>query len=294
MPEQYARRRFGGRKDGRRLRTISPVFQLSPFSVPDTSDAASSFEDSVDVAPIEAWLRTRRREGDENMSLLHLVIAAYVRTLALRPAMNRFVSGRFIYARDTIDVVLTSGGTGASDAGAMNVTVRFLPTDTVYDVYRKINARVDNLKADQTADRTERLAATLVKTPRFVLRFAMSVLRWLDYHGWLSEGMMERSAYHGSAAISDEGAFHLPPVRRSLNSLGNLPVSLSVGRIRTGLEIDKAGQLAERKFMDFAVTYDSRIADSAYIGSAFRYFRYYLANPDALETPPERMNEDAL
>ena len=191
-------------------------------------------------------------------------------------------------------MVLTSGGTGASDAGAMNVTVRFLPTDTIYDVYRKINARVDNLKADQSADRTERIASTLVKTPRFVLRFAVAVMRWMDYHGWLSEGMMERSAYHGSAIISDEGAFHLPPVRRSLNSLGSLPVSLSIGRIRTGLELDKTGQLAEQKFMDFAVTYDSRVADSAYVGSAFRYFRYYLTNPEALETPPERVTEDAL
>lgn len=294
MPEQYARRRFGGRKDGRRLRTISPVFQLSPFAVLDPSDGAGSFEDSVDVAAIEAWLRSRRREGDESMSLLHLVIAAYVRTLALRPAMNRFVSGRYIYARDTIDVVLPSGGTGASDAGVMTVTVRFQPSDTVYDVYRKINARVDNLKADQSADRTERLASTLVKTPRFVLRFAMRVLRWLDYHGWLSEGIMERSPYHGSAVISDEGAFHLPPVRKSLNRLGTLPVSLSIGRIRAGLELDKTGALAERKFLDYAITYDSRIADSAYIGSAFRYFRYFLANPDALESPPERMNEDAL
>ena len=294
MPERYARRRPTDRKDGRRLRTISPIFQLSPFTMLSPADAANSFTDTVEVGSIESWLRARRREGDESMSLLHVVIAAYVRTLALRPAMNRFVAGRFLYARDEIDIVLASGGSGTADAGNMTVTVRFQGSDTVADVYRKINARVDNLKADQSADRLERLASTLVKTPRFVLRLAIAVLRWLDYHGLLGSGLTENSPYHGSALISDEGGFHLPPVRRSINSMGSLPVNISVGRVRVVTELDKTGQPAEKKYVDYTVTYDSRIADSAYVGSAFRFFRYYLANPDALETPPERVNEDAL
>ncbi len=294
MPDQYTRRRMTDRKDGRRLRTISPLFQLSPFTVLTPADAAGSFYDTADVTEIESWLKGRRAAGDESMSLLHVVIAAYVRMLALRPAMNRFVSGRFLYARDDIDIVLSSGGSGAADAGGMNVTVRFRPSDTITDVYRKINTQVDNLKADQSADRMERVASTLVKTPRFILRFAIAVLRWLDYHGLLRRSLTEKSPYHGSALISDEGGFHLPPVRRSLNSTGALPVTLSVGRIRSVTELDRLGKPRERKYMDFAVTYDTRIAESSYVGSAFRYFRYYLANPDALEHPPERVNEDAL
>lgn len=294
MPERFVRRRMTDRRDGRRLRTISPIFQLSPFAVREPSDAACSFTDSVDAAPVEAWLRVRRNEGTENMSLLHVIIAAYVRTLAMRPALNRFVAGRFIYARDGIDVVLSSGGSGAADANGLSVNVRFQPSDTVYDVYRKINARVDNLKADQSADRLERIAGTLVKTPRFILRAALAVMRWLDYHGWLGRSLTEKSPYHGSVLISDEGSFHLPPVHRSLNSTGALPVALSVGRIRAVVEPDGAGQLQDRKYIDFAVTYDGRIADSAYIGNAFRYFRYFLKNPEALETAPERVIEDAL
>ncbi len=294
MPERYTRRRMTDRRDGRRLRTISPLFQLSPFTMLSPADAACGFSDAADVSAIETWLRGRRAAGDENISLLHLVVAAYVRTLALRPALNRFVAGRFIYARDAIDIVLPAGGVGAADTGAMSVTVRFQSTDTVYDVYRKINTRVDNLKADQSADRLERLASTLVKTPRFILRFAIAVLRWLDYHGWLRSGLTSKSPYHGSAMISDDGAFYLPPVFRAINSTGTLPVNISVGRIRTVTEADKAGQVHDRKLMDYAVAYDGRIVDNAYVGSAFRYFRYFLANPDTLENPPERVNEDAL
>lgn len=294
MAERYTRRRAGDRKDGRRLRTLSPVFQLTPFLMRQPSDAVNSFTDRADIGAVEAWVRLRRADGYEDLSLMHVFIAAYVRTLAHRPALNRFVAGRFLYARDRIDVVLSSGRNGTADAGALTAKVRFLPTDTVYDVYRKINAQLDSIKADEDAARVERLASTLVKTPRFVLRAATAVLRWLDYHGWLGERWTDRSPFHGSIVISDEGACSLPPMSRSLNSMGSLPMSLSIGRRRAAVEVTGAGEIQEKRYVDYTVTADARIADSAYLGSAFKYFRHYLANPEELETTPERVNEDAL
>ena len=294
MPERYVSRSMGDRRDGRRLRTVSPLFLLTPFLMRSPTDAVHAFTDHTDTAAIEAWLRARHAEGREDISLVHVFIAAYVRTLAHRPAMNRFVAGRFIFVRDRIDVVLSSGRGTAADTASLQVKVHFLPTDTIYDVCRKMNSQLDSIKADQEAGRRERLAATLVKTPRFVLRAGLSVLRWLDYHGWLGERWTEMSPFHGSVVISDEGASGLPPMSRSLNSLGCLPVSISIGRRRTAVEMARTGELKERKYVDYAVSYDARIADSAYVGSAFKYFRYYLNNPSELEKMPDRVNEDAL
>ncbi len=294
MPEQYPQRRMGDRRDGRRLRTISPSFQLTPFIMRRPSDAVNSFTDQIEVSAIEKYLRAQRREGNEDISLLHVVIAAYVRTLAVRPALNRFVAGRYLYARDSIDIVLSFGRGGPADAGALAVTVRFLPTDTVQDVFRKINSTLDNIRADEESNQIERLSSTLIKTPRFLLRFGLTVLEWMDYHGWLRRGWLDRSPFHGSAVISNEGSYALPSITRSINSMGALPVSLSIGRLRTATELDKAGHLQEKKYVDYTVSFDSRIADSAYIGSAFKYFRYYLTNPEELEKLPERVNEDAM
>jgi len=262
MPERYSRRRLGDRRDGRRLRTVSPVFLLTPFLMRSPSDAVLSFTDHADTAAIESWLKEKRAEGRDDISVVHVFIAAYVRTLAHRPAMNRFVSGRFLYARDRIDVVLSSGRSGAADAGAMAVKVHFLPTDTIYDVVRKINTQVDGMKADRRIGRIERLASTLVKTPRFLLRFGTALLRWFDYHGWLGREWTELSPFHGSVVISDEGASSLPPVSRSLNSMGNLPMSISVGRRRSAVERARTGELMEKKYVDYTVSVDSRIADS--------------------------------
>ncbi len=293
MPERYNRRHIGDRRDGRRLHTLSPVFQLTPFIMREPSDAVNSFTDQTETGAMEAWLATRREDGAE-LTLMHVFIAAYVRTLSQYPALNRFVAGRFLYARDRIDIVLSSGRNGSADAGSMAVKVRFLPTDTVYDVGRKISAQVSSIKADEDATRIERLAATMVKTPRFVLRFGAALVRWFDYHGWLGDTLTDRSPFHGTAVISDEGANLLPSMTRGINSIGCLPLSLSIGRRRTSWEVTKEGRIREVRTVDYTVSVDSRIADSAYIGAAFKLFRHYLLHPEELEQNPARVNNDTL
>ena len=294
MAEQYSRRHIGDRRDGRRLSTLSPLFLLTPFLMRGPSDAVNSFTDQAEVGALEQWVLRRREEGNVDISVMHVFIASYVRTLAQYPALNRFVAGRFLYARDRIEIVLASGRSGAADAGARTAKVRFLPTDTIYDVCRKITAQVDSIKADEEASRLERIAAALVKTPRFVLRLGTGVLRFLDYQGWLGESWTGRSPFHGSAVISDEGTGGLPSVSRSLNSLGSLPLSLSIGRRRSVTEVTKTGQLREAHIVDYTVSVDSRIADSAYVGAAFKAFRHYLQHPEDLEKMPDRVNDDAL
>lgn len=294
MAEQYIRRSVGDRKDGHRLRTVSPSFLLTPFMMRNPSDAVNSFTDHADTEAMERWVRLRRGEGHEDVSILHVFIAAYVRTLALRPAMNRFVSGRYLYSRDDIDIVLSAGRNGAADTGALAIKVRFKPTDTIYDVIRRINAQMDSIQADQDSDRYGDIASMLVKTPRFVVRAGVGLLHWFDHNDWLSQDLLDKSPFHGSAVISDEGSAALPSMTRSLNSVGSLPVSLSIGRRRSVHELDRDGTLREKKYTDYTVVFDSRIADNSYVGSAFKYFRYYLDNPSELEKTPERVNEDAM
>lgn len=292
MAQRYSRRRMGDRRDGRRLRTLGPVVQLTPFFMRKPSDAVSSFTDSIEISNAEQWLRLRRADGREDMTLMHLYVAAYVRTVALCPGMNRFVAGRYLYARNAIDVVFSSGHSSSSDAGTMAVKVSFLPTDTVFDVCRKINAQWDDIKADEDAARVERFAETLIKTPRFVLRMGTSILRAMDYLGWLGTDWTDRSPFHGSLVISDEGAFGLPPITRGLNSLGSLPVSLSFGRKREVYELTSSATAEPRRYVDYTATVDARIADHSYIGTAFKYFRYFLQNPDKLLEPPTRLMDD--
>ena len=294
MPEQFSIRHIGDRRDGRRLYTLASDFLLMPHLVRSPADAVNSFTDRIETTAIDNWIETQQHLRGLDISLMHVFIASYVRTLSLCPALNRFVAGRYLYARRSIDIVLSGGRSASSDGGSMTAKLRFLPADTIFDVCRKINTQVDSLRADEDTSRMERFTGVLVKTPRFVIRFGVSILRWLDYHGWLAESITERSRFHGSAVISDEGANGMPPISRSLNSIGTIPVSLSVGRRSTVTELNDHGQPERRRYLDYTVSFDSRIADSAYISLAFRTFRRCLSDPSILSRPPERVNDDTI
>ena len=44
--------------------------------------------------------------------------------------------------------------------------------------------------------------------------------------------------------------------------------------------------------MPLGVTMDERICSGSYFAVAFRKMKYYLKNPELLETPPEKVIED--
>ena len=82
MAEQIYRRRFGDRKEGRLLRSLSPFYKITPYIMVHRNDASNCFSDSVEIGGIEDWLRQKRKENLKGLGMLHLFIASYVRMLA--------------------------------------------------------------------------------------------------------------------------------------------------------------------------------------------------------------------
>ena len=228
------------------------------------------------------------------MGLLHLFIAAYVRTLAYCPGLNRFVSGQRIYSRFGIQVVMSvkrEMDTGASDA---SIKVHFEPTDTINDVYRKMNEAIDAIKANDGSNDMENIAAALTSLPRFMQKFIVRALYILDYFGIMPAGLLEASPFHGSMIITDMGSLGIPPIYHHIYNFGNLPVFLSFGARRRAIEPDRTGHLVERRYVDLCAVLDERICDGFYYATAFKYIKYFIRNPQLLELPPDEVREDVF
>ena len=288
------RRRLGDRSDGRLLRSLDAFTKFIPFIMKTRNDANNLFADSVEVTELDRWLRAKRAEGWKGLGMLHVFVAAYVRTVALRPAINRFVSGQRIYARNNIEVVMAVKRSLTDDGSETTIKVELSPEDTIFDVYRKLNMKIDEIKADEGGNNTERTAEILGKLPRLVLRFALWLVSVLDYFGLLPKSLLNVSPFHGSMIITDLGSLGIPPVSHHLYNFGNLPVFVAFGAKRRTVELDKSGAPVERKYLDYTVDTDERICDGYYYASAFKYMKYYLRNPELLETPPETVEEDVF
>ena len=89
------------RKDGRRVKTAQPMYQVAAHIMDQRCDSMNMMEIDVPIEPMQAYLNKKRAEGKE-YSHLGLVLAAYVRTVAEYPIINRFVVNKTIYARNEI------------------------------------------------------------------------------------------------------------------------------------------------------------------------------------------------
>ena len=294
MPDVTYRRRFGDRRDGRLLRSLSPFYKIIPYIMPKRCDALNYFSSSLEVSALEGWIRDNRKVGWKGIGLLHLTLAAYIRTIASCPGLNRFVSGQKIYARNNIEVVMMVKRAMTSEADETSIKVVFEPTDTVYDVYRKLGEKVEEIKADSGANGTDRAAEALMRIPGLILKFAMWVLNLLDYFGALPRALVDVSPFHGSIIVTDLGSLGIAPIYHHIYNFGNLPVFLALGAKRRVMELDRSGAPVERKYVDYKIVMDERTVDGMYFANALKYFHYYLKNPVELEHPPERVAEDVM
>lgn len=294
MSEVVYKRRLGDRKEGRQLRSLAPLYKFIPYIMAKKNDASNQFADSVEITGLESWFRERRQQGWKGIGMLHVFIAAYIRTVAQCPGLNRFVSGQKIFARRNIEIVMAVKRAMSTEADESMIKVEFEPTDTIYDVYRKLNEKIDEIKADSDDNSTDRVAASLGKLPGLFLKFALWLINLLDYFDLLPQALLNASPFHGSMIITDLGSLGIPPIYHHLYNFGNLPLFISFGAKRRVYELDKSGAPVEHKYVDYKVVMDERTVDGMYYAGALKYLKYYLKNPSALELPPEKVAEDVF
>lgn len=284
-------RRRGDRYDGRLLRSLDPFYLVTPFIMRSRVDAQDYFSEEIDVGPAEAWLRDARAR-ERPVGFLHLLVAAYVRTLSQKPRLNRFVAGQRIYARNEIVISLAVKRRLHEDSPETVVKIALRPTDTVFEVAAAIDAAVEAGKAVGEATEADRTARLFMKIPRPLLRLLMWTLRALDYHGLLPRALHRASPFHVSAFVTDLGSLGIGPIYHHLYEFGTTSVFLAFGKKERRLALDESGQVAERKVVGLKIVNDERICDGHYYAGAFKHFLGLLRHPERLERPPEAVVED--
>lgn len=286
-------RRWGDRSDGRRLRSLSAMNQVSPYIMVTRNTSTNSFEESFEISNVDRYIRQKRREGLTNFGIMHVFLAAYCRTIAKYPGLNRFVSGQKVYSRgEDIQFCLTIKKEMSTDSPDTVIKVHLSPKDTAADVYHKVNAEIEKAKGAALDSGFDMTAHALMLVPGVFLKFLVWCLKTMDYFGMLPGFLLEVSPFHGSIFFTSMGSLGIPPVYHHLYDFGNLPVFGSFGCKRKALEALEDGTIVERKYVDFKFTMDERIVDGYYYAAFFKSFKRVIARPEILDNPPEQIKVD--
>jgi len=282
---------WGDRTEGRRIRSVQGLDLLSPYFMVNRTGANNLYDDKVEVSNMERYIRQKRREGMQSFGITHVLLAAYVRTVAKYPALNRFMAGQRMYTRGRdICVSMTVKKEMSLKAPDSLVKAHFDPADTARDVYEKFNAQVE-LAKDEMETGVDSTVGALSLIPGVVLKFVIWLLKTLDYFGLLPGFLIEFSPFHSSAYFTSMGSLGIRPVYHHLYDFGTVPVFCSFGRKKRE-EVVENGEIVEKKFMELRFNLDERICDGYNYAAIIKYYFRLLAHPEVLDQPPETIEED--
>lgn len=279
-------------KEARRVKTISPMAMIVPFIMKDRVGSSNYLSDNINVLKLEKYIKEKQsQDGLANISMMHVLIAAYVRLVSQRPALNRFIRGQRVYTKRHVDVALTIKREMSLDSPDTVVKVSLAPDATVYDVYEQLNEAIVSYR-ENPGGGFDSTAKWLSFIPSIILRGVIGFLTFLDYFGLIPKFLTNVSPFHSSMFITSMGSLGIPAIYHHLYDFGTCPVFIAFGAKQRKYEVNPDGSVYKHQFMELKFVLDERICDGYYYAKALRLLKSILNDPWKLDTPPEQIIED--
>lgn len=275
------------RKDGKRVVGADAMYTLIPYIMKHRYDSMNMIEIDIPISKMQTYLNQKRKEGFQ-MSHLGVVLAAYLRTAAEFPMLNRFVVNKRIYARNEFPVSMVVLKPGETD-GTMS-KMYFEMTDTIFDVHQKMDAYIDQNRQTGDTNATDDLMRKLLAIPGLA-NVGVGLFKLLDRFGLLPKGVIDASPFHTSLVITNLGSIRTNHIYHHLYEFGTSSIFVALGNMREVARRVK-DEIVFDHCLPMGIVMDERICSGSYFAHVFRRFRQYLLDPALLEGPPAVINSD--
>ena len=281
-----AERRFGDRRDATLLRDTDALHFIMGIIYPNRADNEAYIAERVNLEPIKAYLAKKNVEGIPfKYTFFHVILTALVKTVTLRPKLNRFYANENYYQRNKITagfVIKKEFSDGSEEAMAL---LEAKPDATIDTIHEEIRQRVQATRNEQKMNTTDNSMDILNKLPRFLSKTAIRFIRFLDRHGWCPDFLIGDDPNYSSVFLSNLGSIRLRSGYHHLTNWGTCSLFCVIGEKKWTPLYDQNGFVEMRETVDLGLTVDERIADGYYYSKSIRLFKYLLEHPALLEQP---------
>jgi hypothetical protein len=282
---------FIDRPDGVRLRQKHPLNALMPYMMRGRNESAVYYQKELDVENVLRLVRTKnaamkaRESGEEQdrYSLFSVAMAAVVRTLAIRPELNRFIHGRALYQRKDIVISFIVKQRMAEEAPEGSARIRFAPEDDLEAVTQKVNNAIAHIREVGEGGEGERIARVAHSIPG-AKALVMGLYRLFDRFNLAPKALLEADPLFATCYFANLGSIGLDTPFHHLYEWGNASFFVVMGKLMQK-ESHRGAAGARRHFIDFKVTLDERISDGLYFARSASVFYRLLDKPELLEMP---------
>ena len=282
---------FGRRADGRRVKKLDPIVQMTPYLMPMRCDAQVFLEHKADYEKLSRYIVQKSREG-QKVTFMQILVAAYVRAVSRNPEVNRFIFNKQYYSRNNCSVSYTVLK-DPQDTSSNETTVRILfdLTDTLFDVRDRMNHAVEASRATEDGDFVIRLASALLGVPGLAT-LVVTVVKLLDRYGIAPKVLLRELPFYSGMFITNNGSIGLHHPLHHIYNFGDVSLFIGMGTLVKEAFVESDGRTRMRRWLPLGITADERVCSGAHYAQFFFDIMHLLDNPEELETPPEEVHFD--
>lgn len=280
---------FGNRKDGRKLKNVTPFFKVIPLLMKTRNDSQVYYTEDLPISALDEYINKKAEEGIK-LSYMHIIYAGLVRVMATRPRLNRFVINGRTYARNDIYISLAIKKGLSDDAEETTLKIKFDGTENLFEVKEKLENEININKENSAENSTDGLAKALSIIPHGIMKFAVNFLIFLDKKGMLPKSVIDASPFHTSAFLTNVGSLGIDSIYHHLYNFGTTGLFLAMGKKKKSYIYDD-DNFREEKCISFSWVCDERICDGYYFANSVKQFNKLMKKPELLEEKVEKIDD---
>ena len=284
--EKKNRRRWGDRRDGRRVKAPGLQTMMS-YILPKRTECEVYLSDKIDATAVMAFLEKRNAEHPEyKTTIFHAAVTGMARMVMERPLLNRFIQGYRMYERNEISISFTVKRrfTDGSDESLM--TLKPTADDTMDTISRRIvGDLIETRKSEHSTDGFDKTVDKFGALPRFILMPICRIVRWLDFWGKNPSFLTVGDPNYATILTANLGSIKCPSVYHHLNNYGTTSIMITIGTVHKEEVLMPDGTKEIRDVVDVGAILDERIADGFYFARSLNLIRHVFANPELLDIP---------
>ena len=282
---------FGHRPDGKRLKKLDPIVQITPYLMPMRCDAQVFLEHKADYEKLSRYIVRKSQEG-EKITFMQILVAAYVRAVSRHPEVNRFIFNKQYYSRNNCSVSYTVlRNPQDTDSNEDTVRILFDLTDTIFDVRDRMNDAVEKARTSETDGFVIKLCSGVLAVPGLAT-LIVGLVRLLDRYGLAPAALIRELPLYSGLYVTNNGSIGLHHPLHHIYNFGNVSLFFGMGSILKEAVVTSDGNARMRRVLPIGITADERVCSGAHYAAFFFDVIHLMDHPEELETPPEKVRFD--
>lgn len=268
----------------KRVRNISGLNQIMIDIKPKRCDSDVYINQKIDVTNLCDYM-TKAKKKNSDLTYFHAFVTALGKTFYNRKKLNYYVRNRHLYEHKDIVISFVAKIFFDDKSEEVMLLVPINEDDNIFTISDKIKSKVEKLRnKNKDFDKKGANNAIIIlgKLPNILRIPIVGILKLFDKWGILPSSLMEDNLYYSSVIVSNLGSIKCGAIYHNITDFGTCSGIITIGEIKEE-EVIIDGKKVIRKFCEFGVNLDERIADGYYFVKSLKLLEYILNNPKLLE-----------